>query len=432
MKEWLNGKSPLIGKQNRIRMRLMQCLGILACVPMMALYLSAPMRALREMPAAIRLPRGAAAEDTAWQRPKWLTADTVAVPVSQRGDERLTDIDRFTRTYRLFGVVPIKTVEVLRTDEVYLVPGGAAVGITIHTRGVMVVGLGAVDTAGGALSPGSVAGIRAGDVIVSAGGVAVRDAEHLMQLSQSCDGLMTVTLEREGTRVDTAVRLVADAVDGALRMGLWVRDSTAGVGTLSFYDAETGWFAALGHPVNDVDTQSLLPVGEGKIVSAEVLDVRTGAEGYPGELVGVFDESIGALGDIRLNTEFGVFGPMRAPYQNPVMYQLPLGYAYEAHTGAASILATVSDVGVQSFSCEIIRVNAQSNAATKGMIVQVTDEKLMAQTGGIVQGMSGCPLIQDGKLVGVVTHVFVNDPTRGYCVYAEWMREILLGAAKAT
>jgi stage IV sporulation protein B len=207
-----------------------------------------------------------------------------------------------------------------------------------------------------------------------------------------------------------------------------VRDSTAGVGTLSFYDVETGWFAALGHPVSDVDTQSLLTVREGRILPTSIVDVRKGQEGNPGELVGVFSIYDTPLGTIKRNTEYGIFGEMADTSDFDAGEILPMGYANEARIGPAQLIATVSANGPEAFDCEIVRVNAQSDAASKGMVIRVTDERLLEKTGGIVQGMSGCPVIQDGRLLGIVTHVFVNDPTRGYCIYAEWMRNQIIMA----
>ena len=155
------------------------------------------------------------------------------------------------------------------------------------------------------------------------------------------------------------------------------------------------------------------------------MDVVRGSEGVPGELMGVFSSASLSLGSIRANTEFGIYGPASALYQEASEF-LPMGYAFETHLGSATLLTTVSDKGVEAFSCEIIRVSAQDMPSTKGMIIEVTDARLLETTGGIVQGMSGSPVLQDGKLVGVVTHVFVNDPTRGYCIYAEWMYDKLL------
>ena len=392
-------------------------------------YFSPPLQAVRALPDRLRVEGQALAELPEMRNGGVLSMAGGSVRVDSRQDQRLSAAAGETVTYKLFGAIPIKTVEVVRAERVTLIPGGTAVGITIRTEGVLVVGLGAVDTAAGAVSPGAAAGLRAGDMIVSADNQRIESAEQLMRIAASAGESLAMGVEREGQRMELTVRLVKSASDGVLRMGLWVRDSTAGVGTLSFVDPGTGWFAALGHPVSDIDTQSLLPVREGRIVPTEIVDVKTGQQGSPGELVGVFSAAGPGLGKILVNSEYGIFGRMEQPYRNALYESLPMGYCTEARVGNAELLATVSDGGIVAYACEIVRVNPQTSAAVKGMIVDVTDQRLLNDTGGIVQGMSGCPVIQDGRLIGVVTHVFVNDPTRGYCVYAEWMRERILREA---
>ena len=412
-------------KNGRIKRGFVAALGTLLSVAICALNYTQPMRALRALPDTIRISDAseAALPRFAESLAPWLIAQQSAVPASASGDERLQDVQRSAVTYRLFGVLPLRTVETVRSESVYLVPGGTAVGITIRTQGVLVVGLGAVDTPNGVLSPGSAAGIRAGDVILEANGQSVLNADHLAKLVRSSGGRMEVTLERGAETFKTQIQLVRDTDGGDYRIGLWVRDSTAGVGTLSFYDPKTGWFGALGHPVSDIDTQSLLSVRDGRILPTEIVNVRRGEQGSPGELIGEFSVSGQAMGEIRVNSEFGIYGKTARAYQNPICGEIPMAYGFEAHTGAAKLIATISHGGAQAFDCEIIRVNPQSEPATKGMVVDVTDETLLRATGGIVQGMSGAPIIQDGRLIGIVTHVFVNDPTRGYCVYAEWMHD---------
>ncbi len=397
--------------------------GLLCSAALLTLYASAPMRQMRGLPDVVyaQTPESAALpEGTGWIR----RTRANAIETLAGGGETLVDVAGERVVYRLFGKLPVRVVQVVQRDAVRLVPGGSAVGITIRTQGVLIVGLGTVDAAEGALSPGSAAGLRPGDVILAANGRALRDADDLIAVCAAGGESLRLTVDRDGTMLETDVPLVRDKTDGKPHIGLWVRDSTAGVGTLSFYDPETGWFAALGHAVSDVDTQSLLSVREGKIIDSEIVSVRKGEQGSPGELIGVFSASGRAMGTILKNTEYGIFGQAEDAYENELYGEIPMAYGYEAHTGSAELLATVSGEGVQAFDCQVLRVNAQQSAAVKGMIVEVTDPELLEQTGGIVQGMSGCPVVQDGKLIGVVTHVFVNDPTRGYCIYAEWMREI--------
>ena len=394
------------------------------------------MRRVRALPGEIRVaPEARQDVLPTLSLPRWLStgAEAEAAPVSAHADERLSNVadagERAIMQYRLFGAIPVKSVAVVRSEEVMLVPGGFAVGITIRTQGVLVVGLGTVDTEQGALSPGATAGLQPGDVILRVNGESVLNAEHLSKLTDASVGTLQLTVERAGESLQLNLQPVRDASDDILRIGLWVRDSTAGIGTTSFYDETLRWFCALGHPVSDIDTQSLLTIREGRIVSTKIVDVRRGEQGSPGELIGVFSVTEKPAGTILVNSEYGIYGTVETTPVNPLYGEIPMGYAYEAHEGPAKMLATVSGEGIQAFDCEVVRVNQQSGAAVKGMIIDISDAELMAATGGIVQGMSGCPVVQDGKLVGVVTHVFVNDPTRGYCVYAEWMYEKMREAA---
>jgi len=205
-------------------------------------------------------------------------------------------------------------------------------------------------------------------------------------------------------------------------LGLWVRDITAGVGTLTFYDAKNGRFGALGHAITDVDTGMLLSVKNGEIVQSDVIDVRQGRRGEPGELRGGFSERDRVIGDIVKNTRYGIYGKVRRPVPN-LLYKkpLPVGCQFTVNVGSATLLTTINGNGVEEFDMEIIGINRQNYPNPKGMIVQITDPDLLSRTGGIVQGMSGSPIIQNGRLVGAITHVFVNDPTKGYAIFIEWM-----------
>jgi len=215
----------------------------------------------------------------------------------------------------------------------------------------------------------------------------------------------------------------ADPRDGEYRLGVWVRESTAGVGTLTYYDPESGEYGALGHAITDVDTGVMFPVGEGAVYENEVVRITRGAENAPGELTGGFFEEEVVLGGIEKNTGFGVFGSAPEEMAQGGLYPegLPVGRRDEVHTGSAQILSCVDGGEVKAYDCEIERLYGQSEPQTRSMVVRITDQELLGRTGGIVQGMSGSPIVQDGKLVGAVTHVFVSDPTRGYGVYIEWM-----------
>lgn len=321
--------------------------------------------------------------------------------------------------FRLLGLVPVKTMTVTVEQPRRLVPGGRSLGVALETDGVVVVGssdLGNLD------SPARRAGIRPGDVIQTVDGRPVRGAE---ELSGALDDGRTVSVGvlRDGETVNFDVTPATDPRDGAYKLGVWVRESTAGVGTLTYYDPESGDYGALGHAITDVDTGVVFPVGQGAVYENEVVRITKGEENAPGELTGGFFEEEIVLGGIEKNTSFGVFGSAPGDMMAGGLYPdgLLVGRRDEIHTGDAQILSCIGGETVKAYDCEIEKLYNQSEPETRSMVVRITDPELLRQTGGIVQGMSGSPIIQDGKLVGAVTHVFVSDPTRGYGVYIEWM-----------
>ncbi len=292
-----------------------------------------------------------------------------------------------------------------------LVPVGSAVGIRIKTRGVIVVNT--EQTSG--QSPAEKAGIRPGDIIVSVDGTSVTSASELTDGLQQGGNELDITVLRDGTEQRFAV---APETNGGRRtIGVWVRDSISGIGTVTFYDAENGVFGALGHCVDDTDTGVRVPVEEGRIARAQVGDVVKGSPGSPGQLGGVFDPDE-AMGEIGANTEFGIFGTAISMEGESV----PVASPGDIVPGKAEIISTVEGDRPQSFSVEIIRVYSDAPDG-RSMMLRVTDEKLLAATGGIVQGMSGSPIIQNGKLIGAVTHVLVNDPAKGYGISIDKMLE---------
>lgn len=304
-----------------------------------------------------------------------------------------------------------------RAEDVYVVPGGQSVGVAVATEGLVVIGN---SDLGNVPSPARLAGLRAGDRLLSLDGEEITSAEHLAYL---LDGKTeaTLTVARDGEIFQVEARPVKDARDDVNRLGVWVRDSAAGVGTLSFYDPQTLRYGALGHAITDVDTGTILSVDRGLLYGAQVVDVRRGASGEPGELIGQFQISGDAAGVIEKNTPFGVFGALDEGMENGLFGAMPLAEPDEVKTGSAQLLTTLDDGGVRAYDCEITRCARQSEPQTRGMTIRVTDEELLETTGGIAQGMSGSPILQDGKLVGVVTHVFLGDPQQGYAVYARWM-----------
>ena len=317
---------------------------------------------------------------------------------------------------KLFDAIPVKsaTVEIVERDHV--IPGGDAFGLRLFTDGVMITQISSVNGKAGAVIPAKKAGLRPGDVITEIDGIRVTSNAQLAQTVQSSKGQkMKVSFTRNGSQKSTAITPAA-AADGAYRIGIWVRDSTAGVGTVTFTDPESGVIAGLGHAICDSDAGEIMPVREGEMVRAEVRGCIKGTPGTPGELCGFFHNDV--IGTVELNCEGGVYG--LAAERPDTAGSLPVALINEVVTGKAQIIATVDKTGPQRFDIEITRF-FRAASQEKNMIIRITDKRLLAITGGIVQGMSGSPILQNGRLVGAVTHVFVNDPQQGYAIFAQSM-----------
>ena len=303
----------------------------------------------------------------------------------------------------LFGLFPIGRMRVTAGEEQRLMPGGAAVGVALATQGVLVVGVS--DVSGN--SPAQSAGLRAGDIVEEINGQPVNTSQELTSLVSNSRGApMTFRFQRDGARRTAVLTPSLDKASGQYRIGAWVRDSTAGVGTLSYYNPENGTYGALGHAINDGDTGKLLPVRMGSLLQADIVDVKRGQKGDPGELRGSFLRNQVILGSIEENTQLGIYGVMDKAYVNPLYPDgLPIGYRESVEVGPATILSTIDGEGVKEYRVEIVQVSRQITPSPKSMVIKVTDPALLAKTGGIVQGMSGSPILQNGRIVGAVTHV---------------------------
>ncbi|NPV52849.1 MAG: PDZ domain-containing protein [Firmicutes bacterium] len=363
---------------------------------------------------------------------------------------------------RLLGVVPIGKVKVDVLPRVSVVPGGQAIGVLLTARGVIVVGhypLVGID--GRRYYPAQEAGIEVGDVIVSINGAPVEGAtqvERLIDIAGREHKEIDLGLERNGQDLHTKIKPVPTGVGAGdvrsglhgggpyndlhgdrdngpgdsggtgtidpvkYRIGVYIKDNAAGVGTLSFFDPEKGVYGALGHVITDANTNQEINVRDGRIVAAQIIGIQQGQRGQPGEKIGVFGGGEDVLGTIERNTKFGIFGKMTLPPREGLtMEPIPIALAEEVTEGEAEMLTVIKDDKVEGFKVEIERVLHQTNPGTKGLIIRVTDPRLIAMTGGIVQGMSGSPIIKDGRLCAIVTHVFLADPRRGYATLAEWM-----------
>ncbi len=322
------------------------------------------------------------------------------------------------------GTFETVTNQNISKDMVML--GGRSVGVKLDVEDVLIVGLEEIeDQNGNTVNPGLSAGLQIGDMIIAIDGVEVHSADDVLSIIEDTDKKsvrLKIGRKNEIRYID--VEPVKSADDGKFRLGVWVKEKTAGIGTLTYYRPYDGSFGALGHGITDAETGSVLKVADGQLLNAKVLSLKEGKKGDPGEIRGIFYEADEPLGALVKNTEYGLFGEAYADltcegYEDPVYVAEP----EEIKKGEAFILTTVEKDKIEKFTIKIEKINKQSEPTTKSMVIRVTDDRLIEKSGGIVQGMSGSPIVQNGKLVGAVTHVFVNDPTRGYGIFAETMIE---------
>ena len=317
----------------------------------------------------------------------------------------------------LFDKVPVKSSSLTVSDRRYVVPSGEIVGLRLFTDGVMVVGIDDVDGEKGKVNPAAEADIRIGDVITAIDGVKVENSNQVESVIGACQGrMLEVEFIRDGAKYKKSITPVYSVSAGRYKTGLWIRDSAAGIGTMTFYDKTTGFFACLGHAVCDIDTGEILPLSDGDVVDASITGCIKGKVGCAGELCGSFCSS--REGVLYLNDEAGVYGYLENVPKTE--RALPVALKDEVKTGKAQIISTVEGTIKAYYDIEIEKLNPDGKDG-KNMIIKITDAELINKTGGIVQGMSGSPIVQNGRLVGAVTHVFLNDPTKGYGIFAETM-----------
>ena len=350
---------------------------------------------------------------------EWLSgAITVVGDSDVTASAGVTYPKSYQGTMMLYRLIPIKSVDVSIVDQTCVVPCGTPFGIKLFTDGVMIVGLADIQTSTGSVNPAVQAGLKIGDVITEVDGKEVDSNSEVAQDVENCGGnSMRFLIRRDGDLSTVILQPVRSETDGLYKAGLWVRDSTAGIGTLTYYNPSTKSFAGLGHGICDSDTGELMPLLSGDIVPVTINGVSKGAKGKPGELRGYFTDS-DAMGKLVANVTTGVYGYLNTV---PAGSALQVAMKQEVKTGAVKILTTIDGETPRYYDAVIERIDYRDQVQSKNLILHITDSGLITQTGGIVQGMSGSPIIQGGKLVGAVTHVFVNDPTRGYGVFAENM-----------
>ena len=328
-------------------------------------------------------------------------------------------VGSYQTTLSLGGWLPIKNIRTVVTERTQVTVCGTPFGVKMFSEGALIVGFSDIDSpGGGTVNPAKAAGLRLGDRVIRIGQISTENNDAVKEALEAARGSAAeVIYVRSGEQRSTTLTPVWDAAAAQWRAGMWVRDSSAGVGTLTFVDVQAGVFAGLGHPISDSDTGEQVALRSGEIVACQIVGCTGGTAGSPGELKGKF-LSDHALGRICINGENGVYGTVSTAIAGQ---QTELAFAQEVLPGAAEILTTTSGETPRSYRVYIEKVNDAD--PRRNMVLRVTDPALLAQTGGIVQGMSGSPILQNGRLVGAVTHVLVNDPTRGYGIFAQTMLE---------
>ena len=322
-----------------------------------------------------------------------------------------------------FSAGPENAASTEVVTERVLVPGGHSVGVQMDVKGVLVVGLEEIRTMDGdTVNPGLAAGLQIGDMILAVNGENVYKAREVEQLVNEIQDEVSLKIQRKNKVMNVELMPVVNAEDGLYKLGVWIKDKTAGIGTLTYFDPVNMTFGALGHAICDPETGAVLTVGTGQLIQAKVQSVKEGKSGEPGEIQGVFYEVESPLGDLKVNSELGIFGDSYHSIENP-LYNKPLvtGTKEQVEKGRAYILTTLENNQIERFEIEIEKIYKRDKESNKNMKIKVTDERLLEKSGGIVQGMSGSPIIQNNRIIGAVTHVLVNDPTRGYGIFIENM-----------
>ena len=355
-------------------------------------------------------------EETDWetffQEP--LISYDETVEVSQNGSYQIR--------CKWLGVLPLKTIKVHTVEKQEVLVSGSPVGIYMETKGVLVIDSGEITDREGIRRTPAEHIIQSGDYICEIDGKVLTGKRQLMQLVRENQG---EPMELQVIRHQETIKLEMTPVeteDGSYKLGIWVRDNIQGIGTLTYVEPN-GTFGALGHGISDADTGERLEISDGDLYRADILSIRKGTAGTPGELRGVINyREENRIGTICGNSQYGIRGQMEPGKYTESMKKIPTGLKQEIQTGKAEIRCDIGD-GIREYQCEILEIDSNARDTNKCFVLRITDDDLLSRTGGIVQGMSGSPVLQNGKLIGAITHVFVNDPTKGYGIFIEEMLE---------
>ncbi len=328
------------------------------------------------------------------------------------------EVGKVDLSLKLFDLFSVKNISVNVIPKTTVVPVGSAIGMKLYTDGVLVVGMSEIE----GKRPYENSGIQEGDRIIQIDQNEIDSTEELIDVVNNSKGnSVSIQYVHNEETITTSITPVKNQ-DNEYKLGLWVRDAAAGVGTLTFYEPNSKMFASLGHGILDVDTSSLIKIENGELVTTNILSITKGKKGEPGEIRGTIETGMD-IGDISKNTSFGVFGILNKPSYISVSQEdeTEVALRNEIKTGKAEIICELENGKREHYDIEIQKVFVNNNQDNKSMLIKVTDKNLLDKTGGIIQGMSGAPIIQNGKFIGAVTHVLVNDPTLGYGVFADMM-----------
>ncbi len=347
--------------------------------------------------------------------------ETLHIDLGRPVTVKANQIEQYKLQLRLFGVIPLKEVDVEVIQNLQLRPAGIPIGIYVKTEGVLVVGIGEFEGEDGQkFAPGKYI-FQVGDYILEINDEKINEKKELIERVNHSDGQELVFKVRRGDALIEVKTRPEMNQNGEYKLGVWVRDNAQGVGTMTYID-EHGCFGALGHGINDVDTSTLMSLSKGTLYHTEIIGITRGANGSPGELTGFIEyDDKNIMGEITANTPRGIFGICTPETEtNAESDYYPLGLKQDIQKGPAQIICSLGD-DTQIYNIEITDINLENDNINRGIVLKITDPELLMATGGIVQGMSGSPIIQNGKLIGAVTHVLVQDPTRGYGIFIENM-----------
>ena len=437
----MKGCDDLGGRRNRTasredRYRVFLCL--LLAVASIALIFSCYFTLWRKVPSSIRIKAGVEQTldlqmpvsgnlykekilEVSGQPESNIPKDSIHIDLAKPVTLKANQIEKYVLDLKLFGIIPLKTVDLQVIQDKTLIPAGIPVGIYVKTNGVLVIGVGEfMGEDGQSCSPSEYI-LQSGDYITQVNDEVVTGKSDFVEMVKHSEGQELVLGVRRGGENLTLKVKPQTSQSGDYKIGIWIRDNAQGVGTMT-YLSEDSSFGALGHGINDVDTSTLMELEKGTLYHTEIVGITRGSNGSPGELTGYIEyDASQVIGKITQNTTAGIFGTYNGKQEEAIISEpLSIGLKQELVTGPAQIICSI-DGEAHYYDVEILEISLENDSVNRGIVLQITDPKLLALTGGIVQGMSGSPIIQDGKLVGAVTHVLVNDPTRGYGIFIENM-----------